>query len=123
VKKPILSTPKESKASQVNIKSMLIIFSDCESIIHQESVPPGQMVNQHYYWEVLQCLMKQVCRIHPEWKRNQDWFIHHDNELAHTALSMQQFLAAKNMAVVPHPPYSPYSAPSDFFLLPRIKSQ
>jgi hypothetical protein len=33
------------------------------------------------------------------------------------------FLAAKNMAVVPHPPYSPDLAPSDFFLFLRMKSK
>jgi superfamily II DNA/RNA helicase len=36
---------------------------------------------------------------------------------------VQQFLAAKNMAVVPHPPYSPDLAPCDFFLFPRMKSK
>jgi hypothetical protein len=38
-------------------------------------------------------------------------------------LSVQRFLAAKDMAVVPHPPYSPDLAPCDFFLLPRMKSK
>ena len=33
----------------------------------------------------------------------------------------QQFLAAKNMAVVSHPPYSPDLAPCDFFRFPRMK--
>jgi hypothetical protein len=42
---------------------------------------------------------------------------------AHTALSAQRFLVAKNMAVVPHPPYSPNLAPCDFFLFPRMKSK
>jgi hypothetical protein len=42
---------------------------------------------------------------------------------APTALSVQRFLAAKNMAVVPHPPYSPDFAPCDFFLCPRMKSK
>jgi hypothetical protein len=32
-------------------------------------------------------------------------------------------LAAKNMAVVPHPPYSPDLAPCDFFLFPKMKSK
>jgi hypothetical protein len=36
---------------------------------------------------------------------------------------VQRFLAAKNMAVVPHPPYSPDLAPWDFFLFPRMKSK
>jgi len=35
---------------------------------------------------------------------------------------VQQFLA-KNMAVIPHPPYSLDLAPCDFFLFPRMKGQ
>jgi hypothetical protein len=33
----------------------------------------------------------------------------------------QQLLAAKNMGVVSHPPYSPDGAPCDFFMFPRVK--
>jgi len=51
-----------------------------------------------------------------------DWFLHDDNAPAHTAMSVQQFLA-KNMTVIPHPPYSPDLAPCDFFLFPRMKGQ
>jgi len=43
---------------------------------------------------------------------------------AHTALSVQQFLAKKkNMTVIPHPPYSPDLAQCDFFLFPRMKGK
>ena len=46
-----------------------------------------------------------------------DWFLHHDNAPAHTALRVQQLLAKKNnMWVIHHPPYSPGLAPCDFFL-------
>jgi histone-lysine N-methyltransferase SETMAR len=40
---------------------------------------------------------------------------------AHTAFSIQEFLAEKKNPVVPHPPYSPDLAAYDFFLFPRIK--
>jgi transposase len=102
---------------------MLVIFFDCEGSVHQEFVPPGQTVNQHYYLEVWKRLREQVHRKRPERWRNQDWVLHHDNAPAHTALSVQRFLAAKNMAVVPHPPYSPHLTPCDFFLFPRMKSK
>jgi hypothetical protein len=51
-----------------------------------------------------------------------DWFLHHDNAPANTALSVQQFLV-KNMTVFTHPPYSPDLALYDFFLFPRMKCQ
>jgi transposase len=38
------------------------------------------------------------------------------------AQSVREFLAKHSIPVVPHPPYSPDLAPSDFFLFPRLKS-
>jgi hypothetical protein len=39
--------------------------------------------------------------------------LHHDNALSHTSILTQQFLAKYKMAVIPHPPQSPYLAPCD----------
>jgi len=50
-----------------------------------------------------------------------DWFLHHDNAPAHTALSVTRYLASLGWAVVPHPPYSPDLSPCDFFLFPTMK--
>jgi hypothetical protein len=65
----------------------------------------GETVNQHYYLQVLKRLREQVRLKPPEGWRNQDWLLHHDNAPAHAALSVQRFLAVKNMAVVLHRPY------------------
>jgi len=40
-----------------------------------------------------------------------DWLLHHDNAPAHSALSIREFLAKKNIPLLPHPPYSPGLAP------------
>jgi len=45
----------------------------------------------------------------------------HDNAPAHTALSVREFLATKQITVLEHPVYSPDPAPSDFFLFSKIK--
>jgi histone-lysine N-methyltransferase SETMAR len=39
----------------------------------------------------------------------------------HTALSVREFLATKQITVLEHPAYSPDLAPIDFFLFPKIK--
>jgi transposase len=44
--------------------------------------------------------------------------LQHDNAPANTALSIREFLAKKNIPVIPHPPYSP-----DFYLFPKLKSK
>ena len=40
---------------------------------------------------------------------------------AHTALNVQQFLTKNGMTPMPHPPYSPDLALSNFFLFPPMK--
>ena len=47
--------------------------------------------------------------------------MHRDNAPAHTALSVREFLATKQITALEHPAYSPDLAPSDFFLFPKIK--
>ena len=86
---------------------MLISFFDANGIVHKEFVPPGQTVYQQFYLEVLKRLCDCVWKKRPEMWSSGDWFLHHDNAPAHTALSVQQFLAKNNMMVFPHPHYSP----------------
>ena len=43
------------------------------------------------------------------------------NAPAHTALSVTEFLASKQITVLEHPAYSPDLAPSYFFMFPKIK--
>jgi hypothetical protein len=115
---------EESGESQVEHQVHVgVVFLDSEGIVQQEFVPPGQTANQHYCLEVVKRLREQVRRKCPERWRKQDWLLHIDNAPAHTALSVQRFLAAKNMAVEPYTPYSSHLAPCDFFLFPRMKSK
>ena len=91
--------------------------------MHKEFVPPEQTVNQQFYLQVLKRLRDSVRKKLPELWSSGDWFLHHDNAPAHTAFSVQQFLAKNNMMVILHPPYSPNLVPRDFFLFPCMKCQ
>ena len=56
--------PKKARMSKSEFKSMLIcFFFDSQGIVHKESVPPGQTVNQTFYREFLERLRKKwhVC--------------------------------------------------------------
>jgi hypothetical protein len=44
-----------------------------------------------------------------------------DNTPEHNVLSVQQFLAKKQVPVLHHASYSPDLAPCDFFLFPKLK--
>lgn len=98
---PNLSMSKESKASHVEPQEHVDDFFYHEGTVHQKFAPTGQTVTQHYYWEVLQCLRAQICQNHPDWWQNHGCLISYDSMLVHTVLSLQKFLATKNMVVAP----------------------
>jgi len=120
-KSPGSPRPKESRQVRSNIKPMLICFFDQKGTVHKEFVPPGQTVNAAFYVKVLKRLQDNVWRKWPDQWQNNKWLLHHDNAPTHAALLTGRFLTDNNMIVVPHPPYSPGLAPSDFFLFPKPK--
>jgi len=48
-------------------------------------------------------------------------FFHHENAPPHWAARVHQFFVDNNFEVVPHAPYSPDVAPSNFWLFPSLK--
>jgi len=85
------NSPKAKKARQVrsNVRIMLISFFYANGIVHKEFVPPGQSVNQQCYLKVSKRLHDSVREKRPEMWSSSDWFLHHDNAPAHTALIVQ----------------------------------
>jgi len=101
---------------------MIIAFFDSRVIVHKEFVTSGQTVNHTFYKDVLERLRKRVQRVQRDIAN--DWLLlHHDNAPAHTALSIREFLAKKNIPLLPRPPYSPDLAPCDFYLFHKLKSK
>ena len=106
------SSSEESTHEQIQGENYGYCFFDSCGIVHKEFVPPGQTVNHSFYKDVLERLRKQVQQVRTDIA--DDWVLHHDNAPAHTALSIREFLAKKNIPVLPHPPYSPDLAPCNF---------
>ena len=94
--------PKKARISKSKIKSMLICFFNIQGIVHKEFVPPGQTLNQTFYWEVPERLRKRVAHVRPGIACA--WMLYHDNAPCHTAVSINEFLAEKSIPVVPQPP-------------------
>jgi len=69
-------------------------------------------------WRYWKGCVKKLDGNDPELFANNSWILHHDNAPAHTALSVREFLATKQITLLEHPDYSPDLAPplpSDFF--------
>ena len=54
-------------------------------------------------------------------KAHQKILFHHDYDPAHTAKTATTILQEFRWKILSHPPYSPDSAPCDFFLFPKLK--
>jgi hypothetical protein len=70
---------------------------------------------------VLEGLRKRVQRVRKDITGG--WVLYHHNTPAHTALSIREFLAKKNIPTLPHPPYSQDLSRCDFYLFPKLKSK
>jgi transposase len=76
---------------------------------------------QKHYPEVMDRLREWIMRFRME--ITDDWILHHDNELAHTALPVRKYLVKKCMPLLPEAPYSPDFSPCEFYLFPKLKSR
>jgi histone-lysine N-methyltransferase SETMAR len=103
------------------MKKILITFFDVKGIVHFEFTTQGQTVNEVYYMEIFERLYEAMRREGPELQPN-DWIPHHDNALAHKALSVKIFVAQKFITEMEQSPCSPDLAPYDFWLFPKINS-
>ena len=101
------------------VRELRTLLSDhIRGIVHYEFLPTGQTVNQVYYLEVLKRLREKVRQNRPKLLANNSWILHH-NAPVHTALSVREFLATKQITVLEHPAYSLELAPVTFFCSQR----
>jgi hypothetical protein len=91
--------PKKARQAKRKANSILIIFFNTKEIAHTE------FSQFSYYCDVLRRLRETVRRLHPEFWRQNNRLLHHDNAPSHTSFFTGEFLNKNNMTVVPHPPY------------------
>jgi transposase len=71
--------------------------------------------------EVLKRLREKVKAEMTRIFADKSWILHYNNAPAHTALSVGEFFASKQITVLEHPSYSPELTPNESFLFPKIK--
>ena len=104
--------PKPIKAHQVrsNVKFMLTVFFNCNSVVYHVFLSQGRTVNKEYYLEVMTRLLEAIRQKRTELWKNQSRILQHDN-----VLLLCKFLV-KNKT------YSPDFSPVDVFLFPKLKT-
>jgi hypothetical protein len=82
-----------------------------------DGFPKGQKFNASYYVDnILQHLLESRST-----GPGSGLIIHADNARLHTTQRTLKFCRENRLEIVPHPPYSPNLAPSDFFLFGHVK--
>ena len=100
-------------------KVMLSVWWDFEGIIYYELLRPNTTIDSKLYCEQLQNLKVALQANHPERRKVR---LLHDNAKPHTSKITRQKLEEFGWEVLPHPPYSPDLAPSDYHLFRSLRN-
>lgn len=103
-------------------KYMLTIMWSKSRFYVVELLEPDQKFNSEYFiGKILKLLLLEFDKNHHN--RKKPILLHVDNARPHNSKSANDFLNQNNIIRLPHPPYSPDLAPSDFFLFGYIKNK
>jgi histone-lysine N-methyltransferase SETMAR len=111
------SRKKRFKVIPSASKIMATVFWDCERVILINMLPRGQSINSDVYVETLKKRFRRVC---PH-KDVTKVLLHQDNARPHTSLHTREAITKIQWTALPHPPYSPDLAPSDYHLFSPFK--
>ena len=98
---------------------MLSVWWDFEGIIYYEILRPNTTIDSKLYCEQLQNLKVALQANRPERRKVR---LLHDNAKPHTSKITRQKLAEFGWEVLPHPPYSPDLASSDYHLFRSLRN-
>ena len=98
-------------------KILLSVFWDYKGVIHYELLPNGQTIDAQVYCAQLDRLAEKILEKRPSLANRKGVIFHQDNARPHTAsLTRNKINNDLKWELIPHPPYSPDLAPSDFHL-------
>jgi len=117
------NTAIRNRLSQRNSKhrprlemSCWLFFWNSKSVVLADFLEKETTINSQRYIETLTALKRRIERIGI---RNETLF-QHDNARPHTSAAKRDAIKCLVFSVLPHPPYSPDMAPSDFHLFPKL---
>ena len=110
-----------SKADIHQKKVMLSVRWDFKGIVYFEMFPKKQIINLNVYCRQLMKLDKEIEEKWPELETRKGVIFHQDNARLHTSMVTRKKLLKLGWEVMPHPPYSPDLAPSDYYLFRSLQ--
>ena len=117
---PAIST---AKPNIHGAKVMLCIWWDQKGVLYYELLKPDETINGKRYWTQLIRLKRAIAKKRPEYAtRHEAIIFHHDNPRPQVAIPVKNYLGNSGWEVLPHLPYSPDLAPSDYHLFRSMQN-
>jgi len=95
-------------------KVMLTVFWDERGVIWEHYMPRGNTVTSATYADLLKSHLRPAIKFKRRGRLSTGVLLQHDNARPHTARSTLATIQDLSFECLPHPPYSPDIAPSDF---------
>lgn len=115
-------TPKPRVKQDLHPKKIMIcVWWDCEGVIYWEILERNQTIDKERYLAQLHRVNEAIQQKKTD--RRGQVILLHDNARPHTANIVKEALNDLEWEVLPHPPYSPDLAPTDFYLFRSVSNQ
>ena len=112
--------PKRPKTQQWAGKVMASVFWDAHDILFIDYLENSKTINSDYYMALLDRLSGEIKKKRPHMQEKKVLF-HQDNAPCHKSMKTRVKLNELGFELLPHPPYSPNLAPSDYWLFVNLK--
>lgn len=116
--------PKSTAKPNIHCaKVMLCIWWDQKGVIYYELLKPGETITGERYRQQLIKLNAAIKSKRPEYAtRHESIIFHDDNARPHRAQPVKNYVENVGWESLPHPPYSPDLAPSDYHLFRSMQN-
>ena len=104
------------------MKVMLSIWWDFQGYIHLELLPTNTTITKEVYCAQLDRLNQELKNKRHHLVSRKGVILHHDNAKPHTAKMTLSKIQELGWEILPHPPYSPDLAPSDYHLFRSLQN-
>lgn len=112
----------DPKANIHGKKILLCVWWDCHGIIHHELLKSNLTITADRYVQQLQRVQEKLHEKRPALVNRKNVILLHDNARPHTARVTQEKILELGWSVLPHPPYSPDLAPTDYHLFCSLQN-
>ncbi|UYV71962.1 hypothetical protein LAZ67_9001366 [Cordylochernes scorpioides] len=112
---------RKPRPNRLGKKAMLCVWWDQTGVVYFKLLKPGETVNTSRYEQQMHSLREALNEKRPELREKHNKLIlQHDNAPAHNATVVKNTIKDLGWELLPHPPYSPDLAPSDYDLFTSL---